>query len=400
MFMSSTVDRLTDLFATRVREIVPPLFGAAGEPVRPLVSLAYGLADPALFPRAELMAAAAQVLAYEAAESLNYAMSYPGLTDQIVARLQAEGVDAQSEHVLVGYGSGQILALLPEIFVEPGDIVIIEGPSFLGAVKRFVQGGARLITVPVDEHGINITVLADVLRSLAAEGRRPKFIYTIPTFHNPTGVTLSLDRRRQLVALAEEYGVPVVEDDAYIDLRFSGEPLPSLAALDQAGWVIRVGTYSKILAPGLRIGWVHARREIIDRLLMVKAEGTTGPFITRVVAHYCADGRLERHITELRRHYAAKCYVMASAIQRYFPAGAHFVRPEGGFFIWVTLPSGVSAQALLTAARSRGAEFLPGSACFAEPGQGDNAIRLAFSFQSSERIEEGIAAIGAAFGDL
>ncbi|ACL23966.1 aminotransferase-like domain-containing protein [Chloroflexus aggregans] len=398
--MSSTVDRLTDLFTTRVREIVPPLFGAAGEPVRPLISLAYGLADPALFPRAELIAAATQVLAYEAAESLNYAMSYPGLTDQIVARLQAEGVDAQPEQVLVGYGSGQILALLPEIFVEPGDIVIIEGPSFLGAVKRFVQSGARLITVPVDEHGMNVTVLADVLRRLAAEGRRPKFIYTIPTFHNPTGVTLSLDRRRQLVALAAEYGVPVVEDDAYIDLRFSGEPLPSLAALDQAGWVIRVGTYSKILAPGLRIGWVHARREIIDRLLMVKAEGTTGPFITRVVARYCADGRLERHITELRRHYAAKCHVMVSAVQRHFPAEAHFVRPEGGFFIWVTLPSGVSAQTLLTAARSRGAEFLPGSACFAEPGQGDNAIRLAFSFQSSERIEQGIAAIGAAFGDL
>ncbi|MCS7069836.1 MAG: PLP-dependent aminotransferase family protein, partial [Meiothermus sp.] len=254
----------------------------------------------------ELMAAAAEVLAYEAAESLNYAMSYPGLTDQIVARLRDEGVDAQPEQVLVGYGSGQILALLPEIFVEPGDVVIIEGPSFLGAVKRFVQSGARLVTVPVDEHGMDVAALADVVRSLAAEGRRPKFIYTIPTFHNPTGVTLSLDRRRQLVELAAEYGVPVVEDDAYLDLRFAGEPLPSLAALDQAGWVIRVGTYSKILAPGLRIGWVHARREVIDRLLMVKAEGTTGPFITRVVARFSAAGRLEQHIATLRRHYATK----------------------------------------------------------------------------------------------
>ncbi|MGQ9481685.1 aminotransferase-like domain-containing protein [Chloroflexus sp.] len=398
--MTSITDRLEALFAGRVRDVVPPLFGAAGEPVRPLISLSYGLADPTLFPRAELMAAAAEVLAYEAAESLNYAMSYPGLTDQIVARLQAEGVAAQPEHVLVGYGSGQILALLPEIFVEPGDIVIIEAPSFLGAVRRFVQSGARLISIPVDEGGMNVEMLADTLRDLAANGQRPKFIYTIPTFHNPTGVTMTLPRRRQLVDLAAEYGVPVVEDDAYIDLRFTGEPLPSLAALDQDGWVIRVGTYSKILAPGLRIGWVHARREIIDRLLMVKAEGTTGPFITRIVARFCADGRLERHIATLRQHYAVKCATMAAAIRRHFPAEASFVMPAGGFFIWVRLPKGVSARALLEASRARGAEFLAGTACFVERERGDNAMRLAFSFQSSERIEEAIALIGEAFADL
>ncbi len=398
--MTSTADRLETLFAARVREVTPPLFGAAGEPARPLISLAYGLADPALFPRAELMAAAAEVLAYEAAESLNYAMSYPGLTDQIVARLRAEGVDAQPEQVLVGYGSSQILALLPEIFVEPGDVVIIEGPSFLGAVRRFAQSGARLVTVPVDEHGMDVVALADTLRALTTAGQRPKFIYTIPTFHNPTGVTLTLERRQQLVELAAEYGTPIVEDDAYIDLRFTGEPLPSLAALDPDGWVIRVGTYSKILAPGLRIGWVHARREIIDRLLMVKAEGTTGPFITRVVARYSESGRLERHIAALRHHYATKCQVMASAIRRHFPPEARFVMPDGGFFIWVTLPEGLSAQSLLAAARAQGAEFLPGTACFAEPGQGDNALRLAFSFQSSDQIEAGIARIGLAFADL
>ncbi len=398
--MTTTAHRLESLFTARVREVVPPLFGAAGEPVRPLISLAYGLADPALFPRAELMAAAAEVIAHEAPEALNYAMSYPGLNEQIVERLRAEGVDAQPEQVLVGYGSGQILALLPEIFVEPGDPVIIEGPSFLGAVKRFVQSGARLITVPVDAEGMNIDALADALSQLAARGQRPKFIYTIPTFHNPTGATLSLARRRRLVALAAEYGVPVVEDDAYIDLRFTGEPLPSLAALDQDGWVIRVGTYSKILAPGLRIGWVHARPEIIDRLLMVKAEGTTGPFITRVVARFSAAGRLERHIAVLRQHYAHKCAVMTAAIRRLFPAEARFIVPEGGFFIWVQLPAGVSARALQEAARARGAEFLPGTACFAEPDRGDDAIRLAFSFQSSERIEEAIAHIGAAFADV
>jgi 2-aminoadipate transaminase len=206
---------------------------------------------------------------------------------------------------------------------------------------------------------------------------------------------MPLARRQKLVALAAEYGVAIVEDDAYGDLRYEGQALPNLAALDQEGWVIRVGTFSKILAPGVRMGWAYARPEIIERLAMFKAEGSSGPYLTRVVARYCAEGRLDAHIQDLIGLYRHKRDVMLDTIGREFPAEVATLRPAGGFFIWCRLPSGMSASALLARAEERGATFLPGTRCFAN-GQGDDAIRLAFSFQPAEQIVEGITRLGAA----
>jgi 2-aminoadipate transaminase len=292
-----------------------------------------------------------------------------------------------------------VLGLLPQVFVDPGDVVLIEGPSFLGAVRHFADAGARLVTVPTDAQGMDVDALESILLDLRRQNIRPKFIYAIPTFQNPTGTTMPLARRQKLVALAAEHGVVVVEDDAYGDLRFEGRPQPVLAALDQEGWVIRVGTFSKILAPGVRMGWACARPEVIARLAHFKAEGSSGPFLTRVVARYCADGRLEAHIQDLIALYRRKRDVMLDAIAREFPAGIDVLRPEGGFFIWCKLPPGMSARTLLERAQAQGATFLPGTRCFAD-GQGDDAIRLAFSFLPSEQIEEGIARIGAAMRQI
>jgi 2-aminoadipate transaminase len=386
---------LDDLFAARARDVPSPLFGPAPPGRTPLISFAYGLADPALFPRADLLAATAAVLEEDAAAALNYGPTFAGLRDQIVARLRAQGVEAEDENVLVSYGSGQILALLPQVFVDPGDIVLIEGPSFMGAVRHFAEAGARLVTVPTDEAGMNVDALEESLIELRDQGIRPKFIYTIPTFHNPTGATMPLERRRKLVALGAEYGVVIVEDDAYGNLRFEGQPLPNLAMLDQDGWVIRISTFSKILAPGVRMGWAYARPEIIARLAKFKVEGSSGPFLTRIIARYCADGRLEAHIQELIALYRHKRDVMLDAIAYEFTNGVTALRPEGGFFVWCKLPHGMSATKLLPQAEARGATFLPGTRCFAN-GQGDDAIRLAFSFQPAEQIVEGIARIGAA----
>ena len=387
--------QLDDLFAGRAQNVPAPLYG----PVQPrnpdMISFAYGLADPDLFPRADLLAATAAVLKEDAAAALNYAPTYAGLREQIVARLRAQGVEAEDEHVLVSYGSSQILALLPEVFVDRGDVVLIEGPSFMGAVRHFNDAGARLVTVPTDDDGMDVVALEDILHDLNRQNLRPKFIYTIPTFHNPTGATMPLARRQKLVALGAAYGVAVVEDDAYGDLRFEGQPLPPLAALDQEGWVIRTGTYSKILAPGVRMGWAYARPEVIARLAKFKAEGSSGPFLTQVVARYCADGRLDAHIQELIALYRHKRDMMLEAIAREFPAGVTTLQPKGGFFIWCRLPPGMSAAALLKAAEQNGATFLPGTHCYAD-GQGDDAIRLAFSFQPVELIKAGISRIGAA----
>jgi 2-aminoadipate transaminase len=391
--------RIDDLFADRAREVPAPMYGPTPPRRGDIISFSYGLADPDLFPRADLLAAAGAVLEEDAAAALNYGPSFPGLCEQIVTRLRAQGVEAEDDNVLISYGSGQILALLPQVFVDPGDTVLIEGPSFMGAVRHFTDTGARLMTIPTDADGLDVDALEEMLRDLRQQNIRPKFIYSIPTFHNPTGATMPLDRRQKLVALAGEYGVAVVEDDAYGDLRFEGRPLPNLAALDQDGWVIRTGTFSKILAPGLRMGWAFARPEVIARLATFKTEGSSGPFLTRVVARYCTGGRLEAHIQELIALYRHKRDVMLNAIAREFPAGVTALRPDGGFFVWCKLPTGMSAKALLPLTEARGATFLPGTRCFAN-GQGDDAIRLAFSFLPAEHIEEGISRIGAAMHDL
>jgi 2-aminoadipate transaminase len=393
--LTSNTHLLNDLFAARAQRSEAQFGGPSTPRSEPMISLAYGLADPALFPRAELLAATADVLEHDAALALNYGPAYAGLREQLVARLRAQGVEAEDNNLLISYGSGQILALLPQVFVDPGDVVVIEGPSFMGAVRLFSAAGARLVTVPADAQGMDVDALEQSLRDLRAKGIRPKFIYTIPTFHNPTGATMPLARRQKLVALGAEYGVVIVEDDAYGDLRFEGQPLPNLATLDQEGWVIRVGTFSKILAPGVRMGWAYARPEIIERLAMFKAEGSSGPYLTHVVARYCAEGRLEAHIQELIALYRHKRDVMLDAITREFPAEVVTHKPEGGFFVWSTLPAGMSATALMAQAEQRGATFLAGTRCFAN-GQGDDAIRLAFSFQPAEQIVEAIARIGAA----
>jgi 2-aminoadipate transaminase len=387
--------RIDDLFAARALNVPAPMYGPTPPRRADMISFSYGLADPDLFPRADLLAATGAVLEQDAPAALNYGPTFSGLREQIVARLRAQGIEAEEDNVLVSYGSSQILALLPQVFVEPGDVVLIEGPSFMGAVRHFSEAGARLVTLPTDDGGMDVDALEATLRDRRKQGVRPKFIYTIPTFHNPTGATMPLARRQKLVALGAEYGVAIVEDDAYGDLRYDGQPLPNLAALDQDGWVIRIGTYSKILAPGVRMGWAYARPEVIARLAKFKAEGSSGPFLTRVIASYCADGRLEAHIQELIALYRHKRDIMLDAIAREFPAGVTALRPEGGFFIWCRLPPGTSASALLPLAEARGATFLPGTRCFAD-GQGDDAIRLAFSFLPSEQIETGIARIGAA----
>lgn len=391
---------IDDLFAVRAKQVPPQIYGPEHRSGQiPLISFSYGLADPELFPRDDLLAATSEVLGEDDAAALNYGPSYSGLRDQIVARMRGRGVAAEAPNILVCYGSSQILALLPQIFIDPGDVVLIEGPSFLGAVRLFARAGAQLISVPVDEHGMDVDALHTIVRDLHSRNIRPKFVYTIPTFQNPTGATLSLARRRQLVEVAATYGIIIVEDDAYGDLRFEGEAIPPLAALDTAGWVIYVGTFSKILAPGLRMGWACAHPSIIERLATFKSEGTAGPFLTRLVACYCADGRLDAHIQRLNEHYQRKRDVMLDTIARAFPSDARPLRAEGGFFVWCKLPAGMRATQLLPVAEERGVTFLPGTRCFADE-QGDDAIRLAFSFQPIEQITEGITHLGEAMRAL
>ncbi|MBW4687008.1 MAG: PLP-dependent aminotransferase family protein [Komarekiella atlantica HA4396-MV6] len=398
--MTSTTPayQIADLFAERARNLTPPTYGTELTKIVS-VSFAYGLADPILFPHADLAAASAAVLAQEAPTALNYGPPSDQLYEQIILRLRARGIAADRDRVIIGYGSSQILGLLPDVFVEPGDVVIVEGPTFLGVVNKFANAGAHLITIPVDELGMDVDVLEATLIDLKKQGIRPRFIYTIPTFHNPTGVTMPLFRRKKLVALAAEYGVLVVEDEAYTDLRFRGEVLPPIATLNDEGWVLYVSTFSKTIAPGIRLGWACGDPAIIERLAMFKSEGPVGPFVSHVVAHYCATGKLDNHIQDLIACYQHKCNLMLEAIAYEFPSDVVALRPDGGFFVWCKLPPDISANTLLTAASEHGVTFLPGTRCYAN-GQGDDAIRLAFSFQPTEKIVEGIAILGSVLREL
>ncbi|MEM8534972.1 MAG: PLP-dependent aminotransferase family protein [Chloroflexota bacterium] len=388
-----------ELFAERAQDVLPPIYNAARQGHSSLISFTFGFADPALFPREDLTAASAAVLATDADAALNYGMDFAELRHQIIARLHSQGVTADEENVLISYGSSQLLALLPRVFVDPGDVVIIEGPSFMGAVRSFADAGAHLITIPTDDSGLNLDALEKVLLELQQQQVRPKFIYTIPTFHNPTGTTMPLAHRKRLLALSAAYNTLIVEDDPYRDLRFAGETLPTLASLDHDGRVIYISSFSKILAPGLRMGWAYAHPAIIERLAMFKVEGSSGPFLTRMVANYCADGRLEKHIHKLTAHYQHKCQLMLDAIGREFPPEVRVIRPEGGFYVWCELPQDIDVTRLLTLAEQRGSTFLPGTRCFAN-GQGHHAFRLTFSFLPSDQIDEGIAHIGVALREM
>ena len=394
--MSSDASQLTldALFSTRAKlagdgsEWAPEPDGT--------ISLAYGFADPEHFPVKELVEATAEILAEDVNGALNYGPTYPGLVKLVVDRMHARGVtSANTQNVLISYGSSQILALLPQILVDPGDTVIVEGPCFMGAVRSFQEAGAKIETVTVLEDGMDIDALEVMLADLKSRGIHPKFIYTTPTFQNPTGTLMPLANRIRLVELAAQYGVLIVEDDAYGDLRFEGEAIPQLIALDTKGWVINVGTFSKILAPGVRMAWTCGPEAIIKRLRKFKSEGSSGPFLTRLVERFASDGKLEAHISDLNTNYRQKRDVMVKAITENFPADVRYVVPTGGFFIYCYLPADLPAPKVIAAGREHGVTCLAGLGCYAN-GQGTHEIRLAFSYQPVDNIIEGIRRLGAA----
>jgi 2-aminoadipate transaminase len=391
---SGTGLSLDALFATRARAFREgPDWAPEPEGT---ISLSYGFADPEHFPVAEIIEATAEVLAEDVNGALNYGPTYPGLVRLVVDRLKTRGVaHAAPSNVMISYGSSQILALLPQIMVDPGDVVIVEGPCFMGAVRSFQEAGAKIETVPVRADGMDIDVLAQLLATLTQQGIRPKFIYTTPTYQNPTGTLMPLANRKRLVALAAQYGVLILEDDAYGDLRFEGEALPKLIALDTDGWVLNCGTFSKILAPGVRMAWACGPEAIIKRLQKFKVEGSSGPFLTRMVERFAADGRLDAHIAELNENYRHKRDVMLAAIARELPADVTYTVPQGGFFIYLYLPADMPAAAVLAKGRECGVTALSGVGCYAN-GHGANEMRLAFSYQPEDKLVEGIRRLGVA----
>ena len=387
-----------DRFNARVRAATP--MPRAGAVPPDIISLAYGMPDPALFPAAGLAAAAEEALRDPAryAVALQYGNvgGNPLLLTELGRKLEAEeGRPVAAGSLVMTNGSSQAIALVVQALASPGDVCLCEAPTFLGTIHHIRFQGVRTVPVSLDDEGLDVESLEQEVRRLEAAGTPPRFIYTIPTFNNPAGVTMSLGRRRALLDIAARHGVPIIEDDAYRDLRFEGEPVPTLHALDREGLVVRLGTFSKIVAPGVRLGFVLADPAVIERVLAFKAEGSTNGFASMVVGTFMKGGGLAAHIETLRVAYRARRDAMNEALAREMPAGVTWTRTEGGFFLWLTLPS----RADMTKVQARAAEervvALAGTECFPD-GRGTHNLRLAFSLQPPERIAEGIRRLGRA----
>ncbi|HEY7907707.1 MAG TPA: PLP-dependent aminotransferase family protein, partial [Thermomicrobiales bacterium] len=321
--------RLESLFSDQAKALpagAPPAF-SAGSADR--ISFTGGFPDPNSLPAQRIAEATARAMEKNGQWALQYggAAGYSGLIEQLLIKLKRDnGVDVRPENVLITAGASQAIDLVCDALVDPGDTNLSEAPAFLGALRLFNAHRANVVGIPMDDQGMKMDVLAEKLAELKAQGVRPKFIYTIPTFQNPTGVTTPLDRRLRILELAKEYNVAVLEDDAYYDLRFSGERLPMMISLDDAGLVIYTGTFSKIIGAGLRLGWVIAPEPFIHKVAKLKPDGGTSPFASHIVAEY-APSQLEGHVKELVTVYRSRRDAMLGALVAEMPESITWTAP-------------------------------------------------------------------------
>ena len=362
-----------------------------------VISLAGGLPDTSTFPAEELAAVLSRLAAADSARALQYGPTdgIASVKDAIVTVMAAEGVDVGPEDILVTTGGQQVIDLVCKTLVDPGDVIVAEAPTYPGAVPAFSAYQADVVQIAMDDAGMKVDELETTLDRLEAEGRRPKFIYTIPTFQNPGGVTMSLPRRRRIVEVARERELLVLEDNPYGLLRYEGDPLPTLYSLDGGDFVIYLGTFSKILSPGVRVGWSVAPAPVLEKMNLGKqASDLCSSSLSQLfVSRYFAEGRWEGYLASLRELYRRRRDVMLEALAEHLPPEATWTRPQGGLFLWATLPDYLDTTDLLARALSRNVAFVPGRAAYLD-GRGGSSMRLNFSGVDDDTIREGVRRIG------
>ena len=366
-----------------------------------IISFAGGLPAPDVFPVVRFQEACRKVLEQGAAQALQYGASegYEPLREMVARHIARYGIKAKPQNVLITSGSQQALDLIGKLLINPGDRVLVEAPTYLGALQAFDVYGAEYVSVLSDDDGMRTELLEEPLRS------GPKFMYVLPNFQNPGGTTLSEGRRQELVLLADRYGIPIIEDDPYGQLRYEGEHLTPLVVLDREnlrrdsgysiGNVIYLSTFSKTLAPGLRLGWIVAPVDVISKIVQLKqgADLHTSTF-TQIVAYEVAkDGFLDEHVKLIRKVYGERRDVMLAALKEHFPPEVTWTHPKGGLFLWVTLPKGMECQKLFQSALEQKVAFVPGDSFYARNGyteEGCRHFRLNFSYGQPDKIREGI----------
>jgi 2-aminoadipate transaminase len=387
--MEPFAQRMRRVSASAIMELIKTTAGGD------YISFASGLPDPALYPAAALAEIAEEVLAQDGRAALQYgpAEGHPPLRARVAEMLRRRGLaDATPEHVLITHGSQQALDLAARACLNPGDSVLLETPSYLAAIQIFDSYEAGYDVVPLDAEGMDVERAEVILKT-----RIPRLLYTLPNFQNPTGITQSLARRQRLAELAAAHAIPTLEDDAYHDLRYEGEPLPPVAALAPNPLAVYTGTFSKTIAPGLRVGYLYAQPPLVARLAHLKqiTDLQTGSFTQRIVLRFCERGLLEPQIALLQQTYRARRDALLQALTDHLPPEVRWTRPAGGMFVFVTLPEGRDAAALLPTAMQRGVVYVPG-ASFHPNGGGAHTLRLNFVSADEAAIRRGIALLAEA----
>lgn len=372
-------------------------------------SIAMALGHPALeaLPWEDLRQSATRALtAPQAYQALQYGDDWgvPELVTYLVNRInRTEAISISPKNLMITAGATSAVEIIARLFAHRTGVVLVEAPSYRDALHVFRDQSLRLISVGMDDHGVLIDALRAVLEELQSAGTPPSVFYTIPNFHNPTGVTTSLERRQAIIELCKAFGVLILEDDVYHDLAFSGHVPPSYYALAGGQGVGSVGSFSKTLAPGLRLGWMVAPEAVIETCVSsgsIQMGGGANPLVATLLADYCQQGLWESHIERLRDLYQKRCAAMLESLAAHMPPSVSWTRPEGGFFIWLTLPEPLDVDALQSRARQAGILIVPGHRFFVESGDQTCHIRLAFSYTDTELIPTGIARLAGVVNGL
>ncbi len=377
--------------AGMVASEVRALFSVVSRPE--IVSLAGGMPNVSHLPLASIGDMVASMLATEGAKALQYgsAQGDVQLREAICEVMALEGIEAEAENVIVTVGSQQALDLLARIFIDPGDIVLTEGPTYVTAIGTFSSYQAEIIHLAMDEAGLIPAALREMLAQLKTQGRIPKLLYTVPTFQNPTGVSLSVARRAEIIEICESHGILIIEDNPYGLLGFDAQPLPALRSMCSSNSVIYLGSFSKTLAPGLRVGWALAPPAVRDKLVLAAESAMLSHscFTQMVVLKYLSTHPWMDQLTVYRTTYQARFQAMQKALIAHMPDGVHWTSPEGGFFVWMTLPEGLNSKQMLPRAIESRVAYVPGTGFYAD-GSGQRNIRLSFCFPALTDITLGV----------
>jgi 2-aminoadipate transaminase len=387
-------DPFTDNYSRGARAMVASeiraLFAMAARP--DVISLAGGMPCVSALPLDVIGNMAGQLIGSRGSAALQYgpAQGDPGLREMICEVMKLEGIRAHPDDVVVTVGSQQALDLIARIFTDPGDVVLVEGPSYVGALGVFAAYQAKVIHVPMDSDGLIPESLEEAIRGLAAAGRRAKFLYTVPNFHNPAGVTLSSPRRDRVLDICASAGLPIIEDNPYGLLSLAGDPGQALRANDPHG-VVYLGTFSKTFAPGARIGWALAPPAVRDKLVLAAESAVLchSSLTQLLLREYLCCHPWQEQIMIFRELYRQRRDAMLAALEGAMPGGCQWTRPDGGFYVWLRLPDGLDAKAMLTLAVSSGVAYVPGTGFYSD-GSGRNFMRLSYCFPSPSRIREGV----------